>query len=101
MKKIINGRLYSTETAKEIYAWDNGFYGSFRYFSEALYQKKTGEFFIFGQGGAMSKYAQPCGENNWGYGERIIPVSESDARKWMEDHADADTYIEVFGEVEE
>ena len=29
MKKIIDGKVYDTDTAKQIGAWDNGVYGSF------------------------------------------------------------------------
>ena len=57
MKTIINGRMYDTETAEKIAGWDNGIYGrDFRSCEETLYKKKTGEYFIYGSGGADSKY---------------------------------------------
>ena len=38
MKKIINGRLYDTGTAKEIGCYENGYgAGDFRYYYESLY----------------------------------------------------------------
>ena len=59
MKKIINGKMYNTETAKEIGSWNNGRYRSdFYYVGETLYKKKTGELFVFGEGGAASRYAE-------------------------------------------
>lgn len=42
MNKIINGRKYDTATAKEIY--ESSFQ---RVKGMTLYQKKTGEFFLF------------------------------------------------------
>ena len=102
MKKIINGKMYNTETAKEVGSWDNGRYHSdFHYVGETLYKKKTGEFFIFGEGGAASGYAERCGGNSTCFGEDIIPLSLQAAKEWVERKLDADTYEELFGEVEE
>lgn len=102
MKKIINGKKYDTETAKEVGSWENG--GSWRDFShmeETLYLKKTGEFFLFGEGGPMTKYSVSQVQNSWSGGSRIIPLSYENARQWAEEHLDADEYESVFGEVEE
>ena len=49
MKKIINNKMYNTETATEVASYDNGCYLSdFRHFREELYRKRTGEFFLYG-----------------------------------------------------
>jgi len=89
MKKIINSRLYNTETAKFIGSWSNGLGSSdFHYCTEDLYQKKTGEYFLYGSGGAM------C------WGEDIIPMTEKEVKVWAETHLTADEYMELF-EVEE
>jgi hypothetical protein len=51
MKKIINGKMYNTETAEEIGSWENTPYKSnYIYFKEYLYRKRTGEFFLYGSG---------------------------------------------------
>lgn len=101
MKKIINGKLYDTETAKCVGSWDNGLYGrDFGRMSEELYKKKTGEFFLYGEGGPASKYAEPAG-HGWTSGERIIPMTVAEAREWAEEHLDTDEYEEIFGEVSE
>ena len=102
MKKVINGKMYNTETAREIDRWGNRYYGNdFRNCTEILYRKKTGEFFIHGWGGAMSKYAERCDGNMWGSGEAITPITKEEAKAWMEEHSDTDLYTEIFGEVEE
>ena len=93
MKKIIKGKLYDTETAKQVGRYDNGKYtNDFGYFSEDLYQKRTGEFFIDGYGGAFTKYDGI---------EKITPISYTEAQEWAEEHLDGDDYIEIFGEPEE
>lgn len=102
MKQIINGKKYNTETAKEMGCWSNNYsYGDFNYCRESLYRKKTGEYFLYGVGGAMSKYSQSCGQNSWSGGEKIMPMTESEAKRWAEKHLTADEYEEIFGEVEE
>lgn len=102
MKRIINGKLYDTDTAKEL-GVDSYGQGSrdFHHWSETLYQKRTGEFFIYGEGGPMTKYAVSCGQNQWSGGEKIIPLTYQAAQKWAEEHLDADEYQQIFGDVNE
>ena len=101
MKKIINGKTYDTSKAKRIGDWDNDYpRNDFHYCEETLYQKKTGEFFLHGEGGGLSKYA--CREaDGMTWGEQIIPLSFDEAREWSESKLDADVYIGIFGEPEE
>ena len=101
MKKIINGKVYDTNSAKRVGDWDNGRYGEFSYCSEELYRKRTGEFFLYGEGGAQSKYSKSCGNNSWSGSEMIIPLSYEAAQKWAEEHLGGDAYESIFGEVEE
>ena len=102
MKKIINNKVYDTETAKELVSWSNmADYGNFSQFSETLYRKKTGEFFLCGEGGPMTKYAVAEGSNSWRGGSRIMPLSFQEAREWAEKHLDGDEYEQIFGEVTE
>lgn len=101
MKKIINGKLYNTETAHLVGTWSNEMDGDFSWTEESLYQKKTGEFFIYGQGGAHTRYAQNTDATHWVEGEAITLISYDDARQWAEEHLTADQYQEAFGEVTE
>ena len=102
MKKIINNKAYDTETAKELGSWSNiADYGNFSQFSETLYRKKTGEFFLYGEGGPMTKYAAAEGSNSWRGGSRIMPLSFQEAREWAEEHLDGDEYEAIFGAVAE
>lgn len=102
MKKIIKGRLYDTATAKELGWWENiQDVRNFSHFSETLYRKRTGEFFLYGKGGPSTKYSQRVDQNCWSGGEDIIPVSAENARSWAEEHLDADDYEKIFGPVSE
>ena len=100
MKKIINGRLYNTDTAILLGSWTNGCSSSdFHYCTEDLYQKKSGEYFLHGSGGALSIYGKHCGDGICG-GDNIIPMTERAVKVWAEAHLTADRYMELF-EVEE
>lgn len=102
MKKIINNKVYDTDTAKELGSWSNmADYRNFSQFSETLYCKKTGEFFLYGEGGPMTQYAVAEGQNSWRGGSRIMPMSFQEARAWAEKHLDGDEYEAIFGEVVE
>ena len=46
MKKVINGKMYNTETATLIKRISEGTYGNWDYADEELYRKRNGEFFI-------------------------------------------------------
>ena len=101
MKKIINGKKYDTETAKEIGVyWNKLSRSDFRFCREVLYRKKTGEFFLHGEGGALSNYNRCCGNGQCG-DEQIRPIKEQQARDWVEIQMGADEYEAIFGEVAE
>lgn len=102
MKKIISGKQYNTETAKEVGSWANaGNWRDVNHAEETLYLKKTGEYFLFGEGGPASKYAEPVGSNSWTSGCRIMPMTWEEARSWAEKHLSTDDYEDAFGAVAE
>lgn len=100
MKKIIGGAKYNTDKAKCLGRTNCGEYGSFDHWSEELYLTRSGKFFLYGEGGANSKYG--VWEGNNGHGdEKIMPMTEEDAKEWAESALDGDEYEKAFGEVEE
>jgi len=104
MRMIINGKKYDTDTASWCGNHSNlGQVGksNFRWVDEDLYQKMTGEFFLAGSGGAMTRYAEPCGTNGKCSGWGIFPLKEHEAKEWAEKYLKYDEYVEIFGEPEE
>lgn len=102
MKKIINGRRYDTDAAREMASASSAVgRNDFGFWEETLYRKSTGEYFIYGEGGPASKYAESCGGNSWSGGRRIIPLTLEEAQEWAEKHLDGDDYEEIFGAIEE
>ena len=102
MKKIINGKVYDTEKAKKVASWYSDYArNDFHYYEEELYKKKTGEFFLYGEGNAASPYSRGCGQNEWCGGEKIVPLTFKEAQDWAEKHLDGDEYCAIFGEPDE
>ena len=100
MKKIINGSKFDTETAKMIAVNSYGQVGDFSHWEEELYRTKSGKFFLYGVGGPNSKYG--VWEGNEGYGdEKIMPMSEDEAKTWAKNALNGDEYEKAFGTVEE
>ena len=102
MNKIINGKRYDTGTAKKVAeAYAAVPANDFGWWHEELFLKRTGEYFLRGEGGPMSRYARTVGHNEWAGGEKIIPLSYDKAREWAEQNLDTDEYEAEFGEVTE
>ncbi len=101
MKKIINGKVYDTETAINLGSWEN-FWDArdIDYVKETLFRKRTNEFFLHGEGGARSYYATIDTDRMIG-GEAILPMSYESARQWAEDHLSTEEYEAIFGAIEE
>lgn len=97
MRKVIKGKLYDTEKATMVAEWHDGYPSDFRYTCETLYRKRTGEYFLHGEGGPMSPYAESCGQNQWQGGEVIRPLAYGEAKAWMEQRAEAEEYEAEFG----
>ena len=83
MKKIINGRKYDTETAKQICV---GYFGNFGCKVVTLYQKENGEFFEHHR----------LDSREW-----IDPIGRAEAMDFAAEQMDVDDYEKVFGEVSE
>jgi hypothetical protein len=85
MKQIINHKRYDTKTATEIAAYSNGRSPTdFGHVHETLYRTTKGAYFLCGQGGANSKYA----ESSYGCtseGSRLVPLTPDEASAWLEE----------------
>lgn len=99
MKKKIKQKIYDTDKAKCLGCWVSGVRNDPHYIKEELFQKKTGEFFIHGQGAHLSRYAERVDEKVWTYGEKIIPLNYEEAEKWSKEHLQTEEYNKIFAEI--
>ena len=97
MKKVIDGKVYDTDTATEIHEWDNGYSSdNFHWCSETLYRTSKGAFFLYGEGGAMSPYSRRVGDNSFGGGRNIQVLTDEEAIEWLGEHDGSDKILELF-----
>ena len=86
MKKIVKGKLYTTNTATCLAEWTSGRLGSFGYCSNALYRSRKGTYFL-----TMSDY----------FGTNFKILTFKEAKKWGESYMSVEEYIAEFGMPEE
>lgn len=86
MKKIIEGKIYNTETAILLGEYSNGLsHSDARFLEEAVYVTKKGAYFLYGAGGVMTKYMERAGNTSWGT-STITVLTKEEAYKWLEKH---------------
>lgn len=98
MKAIINGKRYDTETAEKVARWSNGASCSdFNYCEETLYRTKSGAFFLYGEGGALSPYSTSCegGRAKIG-GSAIKPLTQEETLAWLEEKNEPEAIERLF-----
>jgi hypothetical protein len=86
MEKIIDGKRYNTKTAIEVGYWCNGLGNSdFRNCDETLYRTKNGNYFLYGEGGGLTRWAKSNGNTSWG-SSGVVAMPPADALAWFEQH---------------
>lgn len=100
MKRVINGKLYNTETATDIASYSNGLSTrDFGHIRETLYRTDNGNYFVFGRGGPKTKYANHSGNGTSGSKE-IIPKTDEEALQWCEKRdIDGETVVDEFSDL--
>ena len=76
MKKIICKKEYDTETATLVKKFTSGSFGDPAGYEEVLYQTPEGLYFVYGDGGEESPYAQ----------ETISRIAKTKVNEWIENH---------------
>ena len=102
MKGIIFDKLYDTATARKIASWNMDIPGK-KHLYEILYRKENGEFFLHSTRGVVPECTTIFIENVAFDGDEQILLfnGENEVKEWLMQHADANTYIDLFGDVEE
>ena len=96
MKQIIEGKRYDTETAELIKSWSNGLgQTDFKCRIKKLYRTKSGKYFLYHWGGAMTDMSETFGNSSC-EGDSIEPVSEKDAFNFLISHNGITKAEELF-----
>ncbi len=84
MEKVIDGKIYNTETAEEVGSKEFSNGGDFEHYFESVSRTKKGNWFVYKTGGAMSRMAVSCGNNNTCGSSEIYAISENEAFEKLE-----------------
>lgn len=99
MKKVIDGKLYDTEKATKIADYWNGLGADdFRFVHEELYVTVKGNYFLYGEGGPMTEYAESFGPNSWSGSSNIFSFTREQAYEWLVHREKTEAIIEHFSD---
>jgi len=99
MKKVINKKMYNTETAECLATFDNGLNKSdFNWIAESLFKTKNGAYFLHGEGGPLTEYSEECGSNSWTGSDEITPLTRDEAVEWAERRNQIGLFADEFAD---
>ena len=91
MKRIINNKVYDTNTAMYIGTYLGDWDDKTKWFREELYKKRTGEYFIYVEGGPESRHGKD-GQKS----EEIKPLNFEEAKHWGKKYLEEIEYMVEF-----
>ena len=87
MKKVVKGRVVDTEKMAKLAEVRFGNVTDYNYVWETLYfDPESKSFYLYGRGGAASRYAEPVGINQWSEGEKLLRLTKGLALQWLEEN---------------
>ena len=93
---IKNGKRYNTKTAEKVLERSAREHrGDFRWFEETLYRTPKGAWFLVGEGGPMTKYANHYG-NTSSHGDGFEVISDDAALALLESEDDTPSIEKYF-----
>lgn len=103
MRKRIDTLMYDTETAKKLGEYDSDTpVNDFSHYHEELYKKRTGEYFLHGEGGPDSPYAQSAyKQDGFVGGEDIKPITFEEAKEWAQKTDNDELYKKEFDTIDD
>lgn len=100
-KKIINGRMYNTDTTEVLGSWDNGYpVGILVLKNKHFIKRKQVNILFMLMVAAQSNFGDCYGGHDCS-GEKFIPMSVEQAQQWSEEYLTVEKYVEIWGEPEE
>ena len=87
MKKVVKGRVVDTEKMAKLVEVRFGNVTDYNYVWETLYfDPESKLFYLYGRGGAASRYAEAVGVNQWSEGEKLLRLTKGLALLWLEEN---------------
>ena len=101
MRKIVRGKRYDTESARLVGEYENSLpVTDFHHVWMGLYcTPRSGQYFLAGKGGPMTRFAQSTGQNQWSGGSDIIPMTREEAFSWAQENLNTEVVEDEFGDL--
>lgn len=103
MKKRINGRKYNTDTAIYVGQYTLDTDQAWNAYTETLYYKRNGEFFLFRHGGRREDFQEnqnPPVNPEWPIQIEFEPLTFEQAKEWARRYFTRSKFLELFVDVE-
>ena len=96
MRKVVKGKVVDTERMQKLAEVRFGNLTDYNYVWETLfYDPESKLLYLYGRGGAASRYAEAVGVNQWSEGEKLMKITKGLALQWLEENG-----ITVTDEIE-
>ena len=96
MRRVVKGRVIDTERMTKLAEVKFGNLTDYNYvWEELFYDSQTKSFYLYGRGGAASRYAEAVGVNQWSEGEKLMKITKGLVLQWLEENG-----ITVTDEIE-
>ncbi|MFO0802654.1 MAG: hypothetical protein U0791_05970 [Gemmataceae bacterium] len=83
-KYILEGRVYDEDDAELVHEYESRHpQTDLRWVRESLYKTQSGRFFVTGEGGSNSHFAETEDEQWWSPGEGGYLLSDAEALEWL------------------
>ena len=87
MRKVVKGKVVDTEKMVKVSEVRCGNVTDYNYVRETLYfDPESKLFYLYGRGGAASRYAEAVGINQWSEGEKLMKITKGLALQWLEEN---------------
>ena len=87
MRKVVKEKVVDTERMQKLAEVRFGNLADYNYVWETLfYDPDSKSFYLYGRGGAASRYAEPVGINQWSEGEKLSRLTKGLALQWLEEN---------------
>ena len=87
MRKVVKGKVVDTERMQKLAEVRFGNLTDYNYVWETLfYDPESKSLYLYGRGGAASRYAEPVGINQWAEGERLTKITKGLVLLWLEEN---------------
>ena len=101
MKRVLEGRRFDTHAPQTIEVaerYSDVGKSDYRWWHEQLYRTGRGHWFLVGEGGPLTRWARRLDDGTSTGGRKLVPITTTDAQRWLEQHDEVGIIELYFGD---